>query len=154
MAKQKQDTFLRNIVIGFGAIMVILVVGVLILNAVGPASDYSDFDYIDSYQKISTQSEDAYFVYFYSEECGACNSIKKTMIEFSDDNELGLKVYMLDAYATSGDRSLITGPGGVAMNSTPTLLLFDNGNMVEFIVNADNISDFVTSVENGSYILD
>ena len=60
----------------------------------------------------------------------------------------------MDAYGTSGDRSLITGPGGVGLTSTPTMLIFKDGLMVDFIVNADNITDFFDEVEAGSYTLD
>jgi thiol-disulfide isomerase/thioredoxin len=151
---KKKDNFLVNVIIGFVAVMVILVVGVLVLNATGPKTEYSDFEQIGNYATISQKEEDAYFVYFYSESCGACNSIKASIMSFANDNELNTKVYMMDAYDTSGDRSFITGPGGVAMNSTPTLLLFENGTMTEFIVNADNITDFLESVEDGTYTLD
>ena len=115
---------------------------------------YSDFDAVTNYALVDNQVEDVYGVYFYSETCGACNSIKARLIAFADSNEMDLKIYMMDAYGTSGDRSLITGPGGVGLTSTPTMLIFKDGLMVDFIVNADNITDFFDEVEAGSYTLD
>jgi thiol-disulfide isomerase/thioredoxin len=151
---KKKDNFLVNVIVGFGAVMVLMVVAVLILNANGPKTEYSDFEQIGDYSTIASKSEDAYFVYFYSESCGACTSIKASMMSFANSNNLNTKVYLMDAYSTTGDRSFIKGPGDVAMNSTPTLLLFENGTLTEFIVNADNISDFLESVEDGTYTLD
>lgn len=149
----KKDNFLRNVIITFGALMGVLIIVIISMQLFGPMTSYSDFDYIEQYSLIDDQKEDVYGVYFYSEECGACNSIKANMIEFANGNELDMKLYLLDAYNTSGDRGLISGPGGAGLDSTPTLMIFKDGNMVDFIVNGDNINSFFDAVEAGTYTI-
>lgn len=154
--KSKKDNFLRNIIVGFGVVFVTLIVAVLLIDNFGPKNDYGDFDQINGAINVYTQDEDAYAVYFYSETCGGCIAVKSEVIDFGNSNNLDLKVYMLDAYKNGSpiDTSYVQGPGGVGLTSTPTLMLFESGQMIEFIVGADNVRNFFGAVEDGSYVLD
>lgn len=150
---KKKDNFLRNVLIGFGVTIVALVVGVTLLNIYGPSNSYDDFDKVTNYALIGQQTEDLYAVYFYSESCNACQQIKGRTMQFADNNELDMKVYMMDAATTGGDRSFIS-LGGQGLNSTPTMLIFKDGTLVNYYVGSDTIVDFYDDVENGNITFD
>ena len=160
--KKKQDNFLRNVLIGFGSVFVVLFAVMLYFNIT--ELKYDDFEQVGTYDDVAKMPEDVYAVYYYSTSCGACNTIKSTVLDFAEENALGLKVYMLGHEQTSevipGARSRILDPAGPTetttgyLSSTPTLIVFQDGEIIEFIIGGNNIPDFIESVNNGSYTFD
>lgn len=149
-----KDNFLRNVVIGFGIVTVVLVTAVILLNAFGPKTEYNDFEQVGNYALASQQEEDVYAVYFYSETCGACISIKGATMGFGNKNALDIPLYLMDSENTAGLINVIVGPGGETLQATPTMLVYKNGQIISFFQNAEVISDFYENVENGNYTLD
>lgn len=146
--KRKNDNFARNTLISFAVVLVLLVIGVVVLNNSGDIKNsYSDFRRINDYSEVSDQDSELYGVYFYSETCGACISIKDKIMQFGSSNLLNLELFMLDANATTGDRSVIN-LGGDGMNSTPTLLIYKNNILVNYYVGTNEITDFYDAVKN------
>lgn len=143
--KKKQDKFVRNIFIGFGVVFFLMFSIFLYMKITEPS--YSDFTQVGDYADIENMLEDTYAVYFYSETCPACNSIKSGFLKFAEENDLELKVYLLDLATTSGDR-LAENP---ALTSTPTLMIIQDGQIVDFIVSSDSIQTFMGEVADGTY---
>ena len=143
--KKKQDNFMRNIFIGFGVIFIILMAVFVYMRITEPK--YTDFEQVGNYAVADNMPEDQYAVYFYSETCPSCESIKNGMLKFANNNDLGLKFYLMDAGQTYGDR-LNEIPG---LTSTPTLIIYQNRQMVDFIVGSDNITEFMNEVNAGTY---
>lgn len=155
MAKRKngKDNTMRNLLIGFGSVFLILI-GAWIGSDMATVK-YNDFEQITEYEEVDKQEEDLYAVYYYYDECGACKSIKAETLDFASGNNYDIKFYRLHAYQTSGNKDYITIlNGGTQMNSTPTLLLFKDGVLIDYLVGADDIKLFYNQVENGSYDLD
>lgn len=148
--KRKQDNFVRNTLVGFAVIFAILITGVIILNNSGDTkNNYSDFRRITDYSDVEEQDSELYGVYFYSETCGACISIKDETMQFGSNNVLNLELFMLDANITTGDRSAIS-LGGDGMNSTPTLLIYKDNVLVNYYVGTNEITGFYDAVKNNT----
>lgn len=146
--RRKKDNFARNVLVGFALILSVLIATVIILNNNDDTKDsYSDFSKIKDFSDIGNQDSDLYGVYFYSETCGACISIKDNTMQFGSDNLLDLELFMLDANTTTGDRSTIN-LGGNGMDSTPTLLIYKNNILVNYYVGTNEITDFYDAVKN------
>ena len=82
--------------------LILLSVGLAIRNNFSNklSADYDDYkQYEISYKQIMRQSEDEYFVYFYSETCTACEQVKTTIFQYlsSDLNSTaGRKLYLVN----------------------------------------------------------
>ena len=151
--KQNQDKFLSRLIIGFAIVLIAAIAVVVIGNKVSASYEYEDFTQVGNYQAMGSLPDDAYAVYFYSKTCGACKSIKFKTLEFATENKIDLPVYLLDSAQTSGSRTLISGPTGQSLDATPTLMIFSNDIMVQFIVGADQITDFYADVESGDFTI-
>lgn len=154
--RKKEDNFLRNVLIVFGSVFVILL-GVMIYYNI-TALDYDDFEQLGTYDVIAEQDEELYAVYYYSTSCGACASIKEKLLKFAKENELGMKVYLMGYEVTFEDeqdsRDLIIGPAGEELTSFPTLMVYQDGEMIEFLVNTTNITNFMDDVASGDYTVE
>lgn len=153
--RKKEDNFLRNVLIIFGSVFVILM-GVMIYYNI-TALDYDDFEQLGEYSEVAIQDEDLYAVYYYSTSCGACASIKEEILKFAKENELGMKLYLLGYEVTARDnvaRALIVGPNDETLSSFPTLMIYQDGEMIEFLVNTTNITAFMDDVASGDYTVE
>jgi len=153
--RKKEDNFLRNVLIIFGSVFVILM-GVMIYYNI-TALDYDDFEQVGSYNNVETQSEDIYAVYYYSTTCGACAAIKEDILKFAKENEFGMKVYLMSYQETLDidGRSFIIKPDGEALGSSfPGLLIYSDGEMVEYLGGTTEINDFMDEVASGDYTVE
>lgn len=154
--KKKQDNFLRNVLIGFGSIFVILFAVMVYFNIT--ELKYDDFEQVGTYDDVDNMEEDLYAVYYYSLSCGVCTTIKADILQFAEENALGMKVYMLGHEETSeifpGAKQLITGPEGEKLTSTPTLMIFKDGELIEFVVGNPYIPQFIDDINNGTITFD
>ena len=60
-----------------------------------------------------------------------------------------MPVYLMDAYGTLGDKNVVVGPLGELLQYTPTLLIYTNGVLTQFIVGGEPIAAWLDDVENG-----
>lgn len=87
--------------------LILLSIGLAIRNNFSNklSADYDDYkQYEISYKQIMRQSEDEYFVYFYSETCTACEQVKTTIFQYlsSDLNSTaGRKLYLVNMDKTA-----------------------------------------------------
>jgi hypothetical protein len=144
--KKKQDNFLRNILIGFGVIFMVLVLALTILpNLEGTkVLDYGSFDSISSYTEVSTQSENNYLVYYYSESCSHCSLIKSDVLEYADTGST--PIYFWEASLGDG-HDYLTDLYGASITGTPTLVVVQYGVPIEFIVGSLDIPTYLNSIE-------
>jgi thiol-disulfide isomerase/thioredoxin len=146
----KKDNFLRNMIVGSAAVLVILIGAILILDITNPTLTYDDFQEVGYYELVGSMPEGDYVVYFYAEDCSHCNAIKSNMMDFGKDNAMDLPLYLLDAATTAGDRGIID-LDGQQMTGTPTLLVFHDNQLVDFYIGDTPILAFIEGVEDGSY---
>ena len=146
----KKDHFIRNILIGFAGVFVLIILTLVIVNNDSELKDsYSDFTRIIEYSEASRQENELYGVYFYSETCGACISIKEETFQFGTNNNLQIDLFMMDAQRTTGNRSDIN-LNGNSLNSTPTLLIYKNNSLVDYFVGTTEITNFYEAVSLGN----
>ncbi len=137
-------------------ILLYAIIGLLVLAiAIGPI--YSAFaepsfgEGYDDHPKIMDFSEiddlgqgETELIYRFHPECGACVRIKGEVLDFAKTNEAGLKVYMTHVdYEENVPTGLYRG--------TPSLLVIENGQVVDEFVGSSEIPAFFNDVNDGTY---
>ncbi|MCK5388779.1 MAG: thioredoxin family protein [Candidatus Izimaplasma sp.] len=144
--RQKNDRLISYILIGFAASFFVIIISVIMFNLLSKDLEYSNFDRIEDYSQITTMPEDEYLVYFYSEDCYYCKEIKFQVLEFADENNANIKVYMLDA-------GNVTGYNNVSgMDGTPTILMVVNGQLVDLVGGSTQIISVFDEINGGTYL--
>ncbi|MGM0436481.1 MAG: hypothetical protein ACQEQA_05465 [Bacillota bacterium] len=109
----------------------------------GPGYDdhpkFTDFSNIDELGQDGTD-----LVYRFLPDCGACISIKDDVINFAENNEPGLTVYMNHV---EYEEDL---PPGLD-SRVPSLLVVENGSIVDEFNGTNEIPQFFEDVNNGTY---
>lgn len=154
--RKKEDNFLRNVLIGFGSIFVVLFAVMLYFNIT--ELKYEDFQEVGTYDDMDNMPEDVYAVYYYSTGCSVCATIKTEVLKFADENAAGLKVYMMGYEKTSeiipGSRLDVEGPDGEKLTSFPALIIFKDGQIIDWIGGGIDIPNFIDDVNNGTITFD
>ena len=148
-----EDNFLKYIIIGFGVAIVGLVILGIVLSSLEdepevPLLDYDDFQQVSHFDLISEYDDEIFGVYYYSESCPSCINLKPRLLEFASSNALDMPIYLMDAYGTLGDKTIVVGPLGEQLQYTPTLLIYTNGVLTQFIVGSDEIDAFINITES------
>ena len=146
-----QDNFIRNILLGFGGVIVALAIALFAVEVNSP--QYDDFDHLTSFQAIDRQAEDQYLVYYYSETCGYCSEIKDTVLKFAKNNKADLKVYIIEAGpAISGVNNIVNpnDPNDL-MDGTPSLVTVVDGRIVDLNSGATDIPNVLELINEGTY---
>ncbi len=151
-ANPKGDRFLTTVVIGFAAVIVSLVVGLVIYNIFNVEYSYDEFDHITSFYAIDAMPEDTYLVYFYSEYCSHCNDIKQDVLKFAAKNDQNIKIYFLDSsYATGTDRIVMDPVTDADLSGTPTIVTVVNGVITHVNPGSDVVLDVLDAINDGTY---
>jgi thiol-disulfide isomerase/thioredoxin len=158
MAKQssfkrsREDKFLTYLILGFAGVIVALVLGLVVYNLFSNEPEYEDFDHINSFYSITSQDEDQYLVYYYSETCGYCTQIKPRILNFAASNDLGIKVYLMDAQVAYSTSFPIYDPDTNAqMTGTPSLITVVDGEIVHMAPGYLEVLDALEAMEDGTY---
>lgn len=148
--KQK-DNFIRNILLGFGGVILALVLVLIVIEVNSP--QYDDFDHLTSYQAIERQDEDQYLVYYYSETCSYCAEIKDTVLKFAKNNKADLKVYIMQASPSISGVNNIVNPNNAndPMDGTPALVTVVDGQVVDLNSGAVDIPNVLELINEGTY---
>lgn len=102
--------------------------------------DYDDFQQnkVSSYSELESQSSGRYIAYYYSETCSHCIEIKPEILNFFSGLE-DIPFYLLDI-VDADDRS-----GFEEFIGTPTLMLLQDGEILEMYIGSDRIKVFIES---------
>lgn len=149
--RSNSDRFLTYSIVGFGVVIVSLILGLIIFNIVHEEVTYDSFDHITSFYNITSQDEDEYLVYYYSENCGYCNEIKQKVLNFADKNNANVKVYFLDATQATGTTLPIADPNtGETMDGTPSLISVVNGTIVQMSPGYIEVLNTLEEINDGT----
>ena len=152
--KKSEDNFLKYVIIGFVVVIVGLTAWSITWSALDAPEvpdtllDYDDFDQVGAFESIENFNDEVFGVYYYSESCPACKVLKPKILIFADDNSFDMPIYLMDAYGTLGDKDIVVGPLGETLRYTPTLLIYNNGVLTQFIVSAEEIAAYIDDVES------
>jgi thiol-disulfide isomerase/thioredoxin len=143
--KQGNDKFFSYVLIGFAVAFFVILISMILFNAFNKTLTYDSFETVDDYLYIQTQEEDQYLVYWYSEICPACTAIKDEVLEFSDSNEAGIKVYFMDSSKTSGTNYI------QQMTGTPSVVVVVDGIIVDLALGNEAIPQLFDAINSGTY---
>ena len=143
------DKFLTYLIVGFGAVVAAIIIGLIMYNIFTDELEYDSFDELSSYQDITSQSEQEYLVYYYGVNCGACITIKASVLNYAD--KLDIKVYFLEAGGASGINLIRDPDTSEEMKYTPTLLTIKDGVLVDMNVGGDTVVDTLEEIDLGTY---
>lgn len=152
------DKTLMYSIIGVFSIIIILGIALIISQNANqepeiPDEDlleYTQFQHLTNFDTLDDQQGALYAVYYYQYNCGACQSIKQSILEMTIENNSDLKIHLMDATNTTGSKDRII-LDGVIIRYTPTMLVYRDGELVEMLVGSDNILPFIDDVERGDY---
>jgi thiol-disulfide isomerase/thioredoxin len=133
---------------GFVVAFIGLILALVIYNSANPSLDYADMNQLDSFIETYTQEEDVYLVYFYSESCPACTSIKREVLSFADDNNYDVSIYFVDLarvqFPPNRDE-ILSGYRG-----TPHMEIIVNGNYIgEYASGSSEIPNLLDEINSG-----
>ena len=154
--KGNDDRFFTYLIVSIAAFFVLVLGGIGIYTIVNPALNYDDFKdvTIERYAEITQMPEDQYIVYYYGVECGHCIEIKQDVLNFANQNEANIKVYLLESSSDDFANNNITHPvTGRQMSGTPSMVTVVNGVVVDLNVGRDVVVDLIDKINEGSYSL-
>jgi thiol-disulfide isomerase/thioredoxin len=147
--RKSNNKFMKYVFVVFGATLVSLVLGLILYNVFTDELKYSSFEELTNYQEITTQPEEQYLVYFYGENCGACISIKGSVLDYF--GKINIKVYMIESGNVNGVNLIKDPETQLEMNSTPTLLTIKDGVLVDMNVGSNIVVDILKEIDLGTY---
>ena len=104
----------------------------------------SKIDWVDVFNQI----EDDYLVYFYSERCGHCNSIKNEVISYYLKTDKSMYFVCTDLDAVFGSQSNIVGVDNIDdfyIFGTPFLIRMLEFKVSEYYIGANAILEFINN---------
>lgn len=144
MNKSKQPILLYVIL---GLLVVAIAIGPIYSAFAEPnfGDGYNDHPKIMDFSKVDELGQDrTELIYRFHPDCGACQRIKGEVLDFAENNEPGLTVYMTHTdYEENLPRGYYTG--------TPSLLVIENGRIVDEFVGSEDIPAFFDDVNDGTY---
>jgi thiol-disulfide isomerase/thioredoxin len=147
--RKSNNKFMKYVFVVFGATLVSLVLVLILYNVFTDELKYSSFEELTNYQEITTQPEEQYLVYFYGENCGACISIKGSVLDYF--GKINIKVYMIESGNVNGVNLIKDPETQLEMNSTPTLLTIKDGVLVDMNVGSNIVVDILKEIDLGTY---
>ncbi len=106
--------------------------------------EYSDFEdhLISTYNEAENLQNNKYIVYYYSQNCGHCQTVKQDVLGFFDSFEM-LPFYIFDissaVFGTSGLDEFI---------GTPTIFIMSDNQVSEAYIGSVNIITFIEKYKN------
>ena len=144
MNKSKPPILLYVII---GLLVVAIATGAIYSAVAEPSfgSGYDDHPKVMNFSDIDEMGQDGTeMIYRFHPQCGACVRIKGEVLDFANNNEPGVEVYMTHI---DYEENL---PAGL-YRGTPSLLVVENGTIVKEVTGATDIPAFFEDVNDGTY---
>jgi thiol-disulfide isomerase/thioredoxin len=130
---------IKNLLIGLGVLIAVLVVVVNLPDSITDVRGTSDLPRI-FYTESFDQSDDEYFVYFWNANCPACQQFDSDIVAA---HERGIPIYVVDMADDRNASAWFQGEPGannqqpqsaseIEVAGTPSLLRFVNGEVVGY----------------------
>jgi len=160
--KQSGEQILLKTIVGIIVTVVGIVLAVFLYDLLTVTTSYDDFTHIEKYDLVLTQKDQAnaqvqnYLIYFYSESCTACQSIKNDALEtVGKINEDGKVVYFVDSTkiteTTAGDRDAFLAAIDESSIRTPMLVAVVDGVFYRAYVGSTAVTEVLNQVDLGTY---
>lgn len=132
----------------------------LIYDALTTTREYTDYTAIEDYSDIYNQLDSGvlvpeYLVYFYSDTCTSCQSVKQEALKLVDKAEkAGIPVYFVDianATDTDGAKAAFLLDIDESSLKTPMIVSIVNGEYVDKFIGTDAVLQILTDTYQGDY---
>jgi len=122
---QSGSNFALKMIIGFAVVITVIIVALLFTKEL----DYDAFETISTFEETTTQPESDYLVYFYSDSCGYCATIKNDVLAFADSNEANMKLYLANTFYLTGTNTIpnLTGTPGIVRVTDGVIVAVETG---------------------------
>ncbi len=148
---KKGDKFVTYVVVGFAAVVMLLVGGIILGNILNPSLSYDDYNHLTNYNQITTMPEEEYIVYYYGINCSHCKTIKEDVLRFANSNDAGVKVYLMESSEASGYNNIVHPTTGSPMNGTPAMVVVIDGVVADLVSGSISIPELMDSINDGTY---
>jgi thioredoxin-related protein len=105
--------------------------------------EYNDFEFLSHFDNALLKEEATYLLYFYSETCGHCQNIKVDVLQFINEHQDTIKVYLVDARTVEGSHLSLDLGDGETLSGTPTLVVVEGGTVTEYFVGTPDILGYI-----------
>ncbi|MBU1144409.1 MAG: hypothetical protein KJ971_00950 [Firmicutes bacterium] len=161
--KQTSEQVILKVIVGI-ILSVIGIVGVaFIYDLATKVGDYTDYTVIDSYEQILTQLDENqdqipdYLVYFYSESCTNCTSIKSDVLKLAKQIEKnGQVIFFVDTENMTDEDDfkvsfLVDIQLGLSQVPTPLIVAVADGVFYGTYTGTDDVLALLNEVESGDF---
>jgi len=153
---------LLTIIFGIVVAVLLFVGFAWIYDQVTVTRSYDDFTVIDSYENILSQEDEdevllpEYLVYFYSDSCVNCESIKADALKLAEKLEKeGIVIYFVDTANITDEDDTFKNAFLIDIDEnsvkTPMVISVVNGEYVDKYLGTDSVISILTDVLNGDY---
>jgi len=159
--KTTPEQRLLQVIVGIIITVFVIVAAAFIYDLAVGTREYTDFTSLTKYETILTQvdAEDVqlqdYVVYFYSNTCVACESVKNKSLRLANrinkDSEM---VFFANTDAmtdTETQKDLFLDAILEPTLYTPTIIVIANGQFEELVVGADEVVALLKLIDSGTY---
>ncbi|MGD9909460.1 MAG: hypothetical protein AB7U79_02515 [Candidatus Izemoplasmatales bacterium] len=159
--KETSGQVLLKVIVGIIVAVLLIVAFAFIYDQLTVTRSYDDFTKIDTYETILSQEDTdgvlvpEYLVYFYSDTCTNCESIKADALKLAEKLEKeGIVIYFVDIANTTDDdtfKDQFLLDIDESSLKTPMVISVINGTYEDKFIGTDDVISVLTDVLNGDY---
>ena len=159
--KTTPEQRLLQVIVGIIITVFVIVAAAFIYDLAVGTRQYEDFTKLTKYEKILTQVDaeevqlQDYVVYFYSNTCLACESVKNTSLRLANrinkDSEIVFFANTDEMTDTAAQKDLFLDSIFEPSLYTPTIVVIANGQFEEIVVGADEVVALLKLINAGTY---
>lgn len=151
MAKKKKTTKQPIILYALAGVFVLLIGSLLVFNFLNPTLTYSDerFTHVSSWNTFLTEQapeDQPYLVYWYLENCGACQEIRQEILSFALNHQDTIPFFLADANAPLLRASDNNRPG--TATAVPTVWLMQDGVVLHEATGISPVRNLLTQLRD------
>lgn len=157
--KVSGETVLLKIIVSIILSVLGIVAVVLVYDLLTPSGSYTDFTALKTYEEVFTQKDenqvplDNYLIYFYSEACTACASVKTDVLKLADQiTKAGnVKIFFVDTATVTGDKDALLLVLNQSTLKTPTLVVVSGGTFYRAYEGSTDVVATLTEIKKETY---
>lgn len=159
--KTTPEQRLLQVIVGIIITVFAIIAAVFIYDLAGGSRQYDDFTHLTKYETILTQVDDEdvqlqdYVVYFYSNTCVACESVKAKILRLTNrinkDAEIVFLANTTDITDTETKKDWFLDQILEPSLYTPSIVVIANGQFEEIVVGADEVVALLDQINDGTY---
>jgi len=157
--KKNPEQALLLTIVGIIGLVLLVVGAVFIYDLATDAGSYDDYTHIEAYDLILNQVDSSnqeisdYLVYFYSDDCSNCTSIKREALKLVEKID-NVPIFFVNASTiketATGDKDIFEDLINATVR-TPMVISITDGEFKELYSGTIRVIEILESVEEGTY---